>query len=137
MYTKAKIYRLVNSIDNRIYIGSISLYDRMSRHKVAAATANTKIYQTMRDIGIDKFSIELICNYPCDGRGELIQREQDYITAVKPELNVRDAARPEGQTIVEYRRLYYQLHRTILLTRSKQYYQTRKQNHLKEIIANA
>lgn len=59
-----KIYKLCNSIDGEIYIGSTKqkLGQRFSEHKSRAKKGkkNMLIYNHMRKLGIDKFYIELL-----------------------------------------------------------------------------
>ena len=59
-----KIYKITNSVDNMIYVGSTRqnpLRRRMNGHKSDARGNNSKaISQHMRETGIDKFKIELI-----------------------------------------------------------------------------
>ena len=73
-YSKGKIYKILNNIDDEIYIGSTSetLSRRMTRHRSLANTnPYNKLYKHMIYIGIDKFYIELVENYPCNNKDEL------------------------------------------------------------------
>ena len=59
-YSKAKIYKIYNDIDNEIYVGSTctSLSMRMVKHRCSAKQSRTqhyKLYQKMNEIGIDNF----------------------------------------------------------------------------------
>lgn len=62
------VYRLVNDIDQRYYIGSttLRLHIRLSNHRSSARRRETKgrIYQAMREIGLDKWRIEGIALFP-------------------------------------------------------------------------
>jgi group I intron endonuclease len=59
-----KVYKIVNSANNKIYIGrtSKSLYTRFTKH-LNAAKSNSyyRLHAAIRKHGIDKFSIELLC----------------------------------------------------------------------------
>ena len=81
-YSKGKIYKILNNIDDEIYIGSTSepLSRRMARHRSLANTnPYNKWYKHMVDIGIDKFYIELVENYPCNNNDELRAKEGHVI----------------------------------------------------------
>ena len=80
-YSEAKIYKVLNSVDDGIYVGSTtqSLSKRMGKHRSNAKYRNTKFYQHMHDIGIDNFYIEWIEQYPCSTNDELHAREGEWI----------------------------------------------------------
>ena len=80
-YSKAKIYKVLNSVDDEIYVGSTTqtLAKRMGKHRRNATQRNTKLYQHMNDIGIDNFYIELIETYPCNSTDELHKKEGEWI----------------------------------------------------------
>ncbi len=63
MFT-ARVYKLCNSIDDEVYIGSTKqkLGQRFSEHKSRAKKGkkNMLIYNHMRELGIEKFYIELL-----------------------------------------------------------------------------
>ncbi len=81
-YTKAKIYKIINDIDDKIYIGSTTqpLNERFCHHKCDAKKAkHSKLYQHMNDLGFDHFEIELLEEYTCDNQTELETREAELI----------------------------------------------------------
>ena len=53
------IYKIVNDINDKIYIGKTvtPLYERWSKHLYAAKTEGTHLYRAMRKYGFDHFSI--------------------------------------------------------------------------------
>lgn len=59
-----KLYKITNSVNDKIYVGSTrqkELRKRMDGHRSDARRNNSKkLSQFMREIGIDKFNIELI-----------------------------------------------------------------------------
>ena len=64
-----KIYQIICSHCNMLYIGSTkeSLSKRFSRHKKASRLKKTehfKLYQHMREVGMDKFKIVLVEELP-------------------------------------------------------------------------
>lgn len=59
------VYKIINDIDDKIYIGSTSteLWHRMSQHRADARKGEkSPLYRHMREIGIEHFKIELVCN---------------------------------------------------------------------------
>ena len=80
MYTNGKIYVIRNEINMRIYVGATtqSLAKRMSWHRNACRNTKTKaglkLYVAMREIGIERFHIELLENCPCDTKEQLTAR---------------------------------------------------------------
>lgn len=77
-YSKAKIYRVFCEDDQ--YIGSTirPLSERMYRHRTAFKTGNTKhstSYYIFEKHGIENVKIELIEEYPCENKEQLLKRE--------------------------------------------------------------
>ena len=78
-YNNGKVYKLVNNIDNFIYIGSTtcSLSKRMSIHRShAQRNHNTNICKHMRKIGIEHFKIVLIEEHSCTNKDQLLHHER-------------------------------------------------------------
>ena len=78
-YKNGKVYKLVNSIDNLIYIGSTTcrLSTRMSLHRLhAKKNYNANLYKHMNKLGINKFKIVLIEYCSCNSKDELLRRER-------------------------------------------------------------
>lgn len=81
-YANGKIYKVFNSKNKIIYIGSTIrlISDRMSDHRVHARNGlETPFAKAMRGVGIEFFDIELIRNYPCESRKELLDEENREI----------------------------------------------------------
>ena len=79
-FNNGKIYCIRNSIGNEIYVGSTCqpLSKRMAKHRSDTkrdVKNNLTLYQTMNELGVDKFYIELIEEYPCENNGQLRARE--------------------------------------------------------------
>lgn len=94
-YQKAKIYKILNSLDDEIYIGSTveKLTQRMAKHRSKCETKqNYRIYQHMLKHGKDNFYIELIEHYPCNSKEELTAREGEWIRTIGT-LNQKVAGR--------------------------------------------
>lgn len=84
--------------DNMIYIGStkLNLNKCLQNHKSDARLkilSKSKLYEHMREIGDEKFSIELIKEFTNITRKELREYEQEVINTMTEEhsLNVRNS----------------------------------------------
>lgn len=88
-YSTGKVYKLVNSVDNEIYVGSTckKLTDRLTDHKKKAKVRNSKVYKHLTQIGWNNVSIELLENFACESKDELLKRERYYIDELKSSLN--------------------------------------------------
>ena len=88
-YQRGKIYKLVNSVDDFIYIGStcLPLSGRFYIHKKDAKRKPLPCHRHFNTIGWDTVRIVLIENVVAEDRNQLIQREQYYIDLLKPSLN--------------------------------------------------
>lgn len=132
-YQQGKIYKIVNDVDNKEYVGSTCkprLCQRWQEHKSASKgnrVTHYKLYQHMNTIGIEHFRIELIESFQCNSKDELRAREGHFIKTLKPCLN----GRIEGRTDSEYRRdnqerikasksEWYNTHKQEYLSRHKQ-----------------
>jgi group I intron endonuclease len=92
-YHKGKVYKMCSEIDNKIYIGSTIqfLKKRFDSHKNKAKTGTSIVYIHFNIIEWHNVKIELIEEYPCANKKELVKREQHYIDLLKPELNTLSA----------------------------------------------
>ena len=72
------VYKLSNTENDKLYIGSTksSLARRLAQHRCACKNGTSQLYQAMKEIGADKFNIQLLVE--CE---ELRQREQVFIEA--------------------------------------------------------
>jgi hypothetical protein len=89
-YNNAKVYKLVNDMDDEIYVGSTCMFlsKRLSGHKAKSKMhPNQKVYNHLNTIGWDNVEIILIESYPCENNIELLKRERHYIDSLKPTLN--------------------------------------------------
>ena len=102
-YSQGKIYKLTNSVDDEIYIGSTvqSLVSRLGMHRNAAALkGNVRVYAHLNGVGWNNVSIELIEAFVCDCKEDLERREGFWQRQLKPSLNTNMA----GRTRAEYNR---------------------------------
>ena len=88
-YSNSKVYKLVNSIDSKIYVGSTSqpLCKRLAKHKSDAKHKPQFVHKHFNTIGWDTVRIILIESVECFNKEQLVQREQHHIDLYKPELN--------------------------------------------------
>ena len=88
-YQTAKIYKIVNDINDKIYIGSTcnELRYRMYGHRNdSKKERNTNpMYKDMKD-NCEKFRILLVENFPCENKQQLEAREYEIIQQHKKEL---------------------------------------------------
>ena len=76
-YSKGKIYKILNSSDDEIYVGSTveTLGQRMAKHRsYMTKHPHLKSYKHVHDLGVNNFYIELIENFPCKDIYELRAR---------------------------------------------------------------
>ena len=97
-YARSKIYRIYSDLDElegQEYIGSTAeptLARRMGKHRADAKSGKTsRLWSTMRQLGIENFYIELVEQYPCNSKDELRQRENQVIRERQPVWNQRGA----------------------------------------------
>jgi hypothetical protein len=103
-YSQGKIYKITNDFNDKVYIGSTCerLNIRFHKHRFDSKKddkQNRPLYQLMNEIGIERFRIDLIENYPCNDKIALGQREGHFIREMGT-LNIRI----EGRS----RKSYYQ-----------------------------
>jgi hypothetical protein len=93
-YKNGKIYKIVNDVNDKFYIGSTTepyLSNRMSGHRKKHNDCMSK------SLGVDlkECSIILIENYPCKDKNELLRKEREYFDKYKKEgLNIVNKIRP-------------------------------------------
>ena len=154
-YKNGKIYKVLNTVNSDCYIGSTcqKLCQRMAKHRSTMNAKNKqhfKLYQLMRDIGSDKFYIELIKEYPCDNKdqlraveGEYIRQmgtlnnrveartQQEYVNDTKEQKRDYDKQRRENkkEELNQQKREYYYEHKEECNKRNKEYYYKNKEAH--------
>ena len=142
-YRNGKIYKVFNTIDDSIYIGSTvqSLSHRMIKHK--DDVKSNKEYQTticklMKQLGVEHFYIELVESYPCDSKEELNAREgfwikqlatvNKQITGRSRKEHYQDNKIQIQEKSKEYRKQYKIDNKETILARNKEYYQRTKEH---------
>tara|TARA_R110000823_G_scaffold41021_1_gene108285 strand:- start:1470 stop:1952 length:483 start_codon:yes stop_codon:yes gene_type:complete len=89
-YSNSKIYKLVNNVDNKIYIGSTcnTLRQRKGEHKRSSKIHPERpVYKHLNQVGWENVEIILIETHECKNKDELHKRERHFIDELKPELN--------------------------------------------------
>lgn len=93
-YKKAGVYKIINKINNKFYIGSsVNLYVRSIAHKsnlVSKNHSNIKLQNAVNKYDIENFEfvvLELVNN-----KNELRQKELEYINILKPDYNLLKVA---------------------------------------------
>ena len=90
-YENLKIYKITDTGYNKVYVGSTceSLSKRIERHrakyssyKTGKTNKNLSVFEIFDEFGIEDCKIELIENYPCSCKEELLRREGHYIKAL-------------------------------------------------------
>ena len=131
-YTNGKIYKLVNDIDEKSYVGSTcsTLPKRKGYHKaLSKRKPDRKIYKHLNAIGWDNVMIILIELYPCNNRQELIKRERYWYDKIKSELNnnvpgrtVKDWTIENKEKLNQYGKKYRDNHKQQTKERSRRCY---------------
>jgi len=112
-FTKAKIYKITNDYNDEVYIGSTcnKLTKRFSQHRSNCKNEDKKkrpLYSLMNEIGETRFRIQLICDYPCEDKYQLKQKEGEYIRNLGT-LNKQIAGRTQQQYNEEHKEYYQEV----------------------------
>jgi hypothetical protein len=112
----ARIYKIVNNVNEEIYIGSTKneLRVRFQQHKNVINTdafRHLRLYQLMNEIGKDKFRIIEMLKFLCEDKAEQLRKEQEFIDDLKPTLNKSNACGFNFESSRKYKRIYYQEHK--------------------------
>jgi len=144
-YQNGKIYKLVNNVDDEIYVGSTCnpLRVRKGGHKRDSKTRpNYKVYKHLNEVGWENVEIILIENYACESKDELHRRERHWIDTLKPSLNkviptrTKKEWREENrEVILKKKKEYRKSNKEVILQKQKEYAKANKeycQNYKKE-----
>ena len=132
-YSKGKIYKILNTIDDEIYVGSTieTLSMRMAKHRSKVnVKPHYKLYEHMNKLGVDNFYIELIENFPCNDIYELRAREGHFIREIAT-LNKLIAGRTKKEYDEEHKeqiKQYYEEHKEHIQDKQKEYYEKHKEH---------
>ena len=127
-YDNAKIYCIRNKKDNDkiVYIGSTvrPISERMADHRKSIKLhPDRKLFALMSTVGVENFHAELVCNFPCTNREELLAEEGRHIR-----LN-GCIGEGGGNTVIAGRttKMYYAENAPDVLERVKLYYEANKE----------
>ena len=84
-YENGKIYKILNNIDDEVYVGSTTqpLSKRIYQHRLASKHCpQYKLYTHMNNLGVDGFYIEFIESYSCKSKEELCAKEGEWIRKI-------------------------------------------------------
>ena len=129
-YENGKIYKITSKQTDDVYIGSTckTLNDRFSTHKT---NSKSRCY-SLKIIKYDDVIIELIEEYPCETKQELLWRERYWIENMKC-INVALPITTIDEKLAKHKE-YYENNKDIINTKNKEY----RSNHKKECtISNA
>ena len=107
-YQEGNIYKIYNTINDDIYIGSTSrkLCERMRDHRSNYKYKDNykhnslnkiKLYKAMDEYGVENCYIELIEKCPCNDKDELMKKEGGHIRELSPSLNTQMAGRTKKE----------------------------------------
>ena len=126
-YQHGKIYKIINSIDKLIYVGSTTqpLNRRFTGHKIdAKRSPNSKLYKHFAKLGVEHFEIKLIKNYPCNNKLELEIEEERYKIMLNAQLNMIRAHQTVEQRKAyenDWHAQYYQKNRVKINLKHSEY----------------
>ena len=127
-YKNGRIYKILNTIDDNVYVGSTTeaLCKRMWKHKWDVKNnrfITRPLYVKAKEYGFENFYIELIENYPCECKEELVAREGYWIRQIGT-LNAIVAGRTPKE--------YYEENKQQLQTKSNEYYYANREEQLRK-----
>jgi hypothetical protein len=124
-YEESKIYKIKSLLDeSQFYVGSTTstLEKRLYQHKSNGINnINRNVHIYFINNGWNNANIELIENYPCKNKDELLFRETFWINELKPTLNCRKS-RQTIEERKEYNKKYVEENKDRIKERQKQYY---------------
>ena len=92
-----RIYKIVNDIDDEVYVGSMKENSRLHgclkamlnhyRHNARKNKGNSKLLQCIRKHGVEHFKIVSLEDVECGSINERRQHQQKWIDELKPTLN--------------------------------------------------
>ena len=126
------IYKICNSVDDEVYVGSTkqTMHKRFHCHLSNTnreGLKNLTLYRKMESIGKDKFKVELLETVQFDDKYELYAREQFYMDELNPTLNMRPSPHPDSK------HNYYMKNKDGILQQCKEYYQENKERILDRV----
>lgn len=136
-YKNGKVYKIFNTINDKIYVGSTcnTLEQRLAKHKSVRQSSSKKhrtLYALMNEIGPQHFYISLLEEVCCDTKLQLLEREAHWVKMLGT-LNMQIPGRTKQQYVAdtkEQKREYDKERRAKLQERireeKKEYYQNNR-----------
>ena len=137
-YKNGKIYKIVDVGYNKCYIGSTceSLSKRMARHRSIYLYGSEKdkgrrINSLFNDFGIENCKIELVEEYPCSNKMELLRqegyhiRENECVNKIVAGRTLEEYNKQNAEKIQAYRKQYNEEHKE----EKKQHYKDNKERY--------
>ena len=131
-YQHAKIYKITSLGTSNIYIGSTTqklndrLYNHISNYN-KYLNGNIHYFTSYEILKHDDHKIELIENYPCENKNDLLKKEQEYLDFYE-NICVNKQKAYTGLSKPEYNKQHYRLNKDKILEQNKEYYQNNKEN---------
>ena len=138
-FENGKIYKITNDFNDNICIGSTcdTLDKRMIRHKMDYQKhPNRLLYKLMNEIGFSRFKIELLENFPCSDKYELLQKEAEYIRQYEkqkllnmeiPNRSYKEWYHDNKEHKLNYRKEYYDKNKEVITEKNKAYREDNKE----------
>ena len=104
-----KIYKLVNNVDDKIYVGSTCnlLRVRIAKNKSSSKLEpDRSIDKHVNQVGWGNVEIILIQKYECKSKEDLNKRERYWIDELKPDLNIQIPTRTPKEWYEENKEKY-------------------------------
>ena len=139
-YSKGKVYCLRNRAENdkMVYVGSTvrNLSERMSEHRRGIKEYPTfKLYELMGRVGVEHFHIELLADFPCERKEQLLAEEGRLIrlhNMVEEGTNVKWTGRSRAETVKACADAYRSTHKEELKEKERTYREAhREERNLK------
>lgn len=147
MYSKAKIYKIVDSGYNECYYGSTvqPLSKRMGQHREKYHLYKDGKFALMTSFnlfdkyGLENCKIELVENYECKSKEELHQREAYWIrnnncvNKFIPTRTKKEHYEDNKEEISKNKKEYYEDNKEEILQKCKEYYQDKKDDIVQRV----
>lgn len=138
-YQNGKIYKIVDIGYNKCYIGSTiqALSHRMSKHRtnyINNLPNGTKARELFSEFGLENCKIELIENFPCNNKDELVKQEGYHIQSMTcvnkciPRNCKEDVYKAYNESHKEQRQEYRDAHKDEKVVYDAAYHEANRDN---------
>lgn len=140
-YQDGKIYVVRNTVNKKLYYGSTCqpLHKRFHDHKNSTSgyKKDRNLYKAMNELGFENFYIELVENFPCNSKPELVAREGHYIRVYNTHKegynmlvagrSVKEWIEDNKEHVLAKRKEYHEKNKDKLNAKSKAYFNEHKE----------